>query len=183
MKYDTDAKAVVGPRIRCQGCGALVSLSLAAGPNGRQSLACSRCGAVVLPMSGAVTGTADQWRVLVVDDEPDIRLLIRLLLRQDKRFTVVGEACDGESAVEMAAAHKPDFVLLDIAMPGLNGWAALPQIRESVPGCRVVMCSATSPEDHKEHVTEADAYVEKLDIRDQIPDLLVALSGSNPSTN
>jgi CheY-like chemotaxis protein len=183
MKFDTDTKAVAGPRIRCQGCGALVSLALAAGPNGKQTLACSRCGAVVLPMSGSVSGTADQWRVLVVDDEPDIRLLIRLLLRQDKRFTVVGEASDGESAVEMAAAHQPDFVLLDVAMPGLNGWAALPQIRESVPGCRVVMCSAASPEDHQQHIDEADAYVEKLDIRDQIPDLLVALGGTDPSNN
>ena len=183
MGLETDTKALVGPRIRCQGCGALVSLALAAGPNGRQSLACSRCGAVVLPMAGAVSGTDDQWRVLVVDDEPDIRLLIRLLLRQDKRFTVVAEACDGESAVEMAAAHKPDFVLLDIAMPGVNGWAALSQIRQSVPGCRVVMCSAASPEDHKQHLAEADAYVEKLDIREQIPDVLVALSGTSPSTN
>ena len=183
MEFQTDVKTVTSPRIRCQGCGALVSLSMAMGPNGRQLLACSRCGAVVLPMSGAISGTNDQWRVLVVDDEPDIRLLIRLLLRNDKRFTVVGEACDGESAIEMAAAHKPDFVLLDIAMPGVNGWAALPQIRESVPGCRVVMCSAASPHDHKQHLPEADAYVEKLDIREQIPDVLVALGGSKPSTN
>ena len=146
------------------------------GPNGHQSLACAQCGAVVLPVAGKVGDDQGQWRVLVVDDEPDIRLLIRLLLRQDKRFTVVAEAEDGASAIELAGVHQPDFVLLDIAMPGTNGWAALPQIRESVPGCRVVMCSAASPSDHRQHLSGADAYVEKLDIRDQIPEVLVALS-------
>jgi CheY-like chemotaxis protein len=170
-----DTKAPAGPRVRCQACSALVSLSLAVGPNGHQSLACSNCGAVVLPVAGTVAGDQAQWRVLVVDDEPDIRLLIRLLLRQDKRFTVVAEAADGATAVELAHEHQPDFVILDIAMPGTNGWSALPQIRESVPGCRVVMCSATSPDDHAQHLSAADAYVEKLDIRDKIPDLLVAL--------
>ena len=175
MNFQADTKAPSAPRIRCQGCGALVSLALAAGPNGHQSLACSRCGAVVLPVSGKVSNGEDQWRVLVVDDEPDIRLLIRLLLRQDKRFTVVGEACDGATAIELASEHQPDFVLLDIAMPGLNGWSALEEIRETVPGCRVVMCSAASPEDHKQHLADADGYVEKLDMRSKIPEVLVAL--------
>ena len=174
----TDTKAAAGPRIRCPGCGVLVSLSLAAGPDGHRSLACSRCGAVVLPIKTNANGEREPWRVLVVDDEPDIRLLIRLLLRGDKRFTVVGEACDGASAVEMATAHQPDFVLLDIAMPNGNGWAALSQIRQSVPGCRVVMCSAASPQDHQQHLAEADAYVEKLDIREQIPQVLVALGSA-----
>jgi CheY-like chemotaxis protein len=176
VKFLGDTKSAAGPRIRCQGCGALVSLSRAAGPNGHQTLACSQCGAVVLPVAGIIGEDQGQWRVLVVDDEPDIRLLIRLLLRQDKRFTVVAEACDGASAVELASEHQPDFVLLDIAMPGTNGWAALPKIRESVPGCRVVMCSAASPQDHKQHLASADGFVEKLDIRDQIPEVLVALS-------
>ena len=170
-----DTKAQAGPRIRCQACGTLVSLSTAAGPNGHQSLACSRCGAVVLPMAGHLDAGKGQWRVLVVDDEPDIRLLIRILLRQDKRFTVVAEAADGDAAIELANEHKPDFVLLDIAMPGTNGWAALGQIRQSVPGCRVVMCSATSPEAHRAHLASADGYVEKLEMREKIPTMLVAL--------
>lgn len=169
-----DTKAP-SPRVRCKGCGALVSLALAAGPNGHQSLACARCGTVVLPVSGEVETDNDQWRVLVVDDEPDIRLLLRLLLRQDKRFTVVGEAGDGAAAVELAHEFQPDFVLLDIAMPGVNGWTALKEIRQSVPGCRVVMCSAASPEDHQAHLAEADGYVEKLDMREKIPEVLVAL--------
>jgi CheY-like chemotaxis protein len=129
-------------------------------------------------MAGKVSGDQGQWRVLVVDDEPDIRLLIRLLLRQDKRFTVVAEAGDGAAAVDLASEHQPDFVLLDIAMPGTDGWTALSQIRQSVPGCRVVMCSAAAPEDHSQELGSADGYVEKLDMRHKIPDLLVALSDS-----
>jgi CheY-like chemotaxis protein len=176
MTYQVTVPGAYGPRIRCKACGSAVPLANAVGPNGSQSLACSNCGVVVLPLSAAADDRKTQWRVLVVDDEPDIRLLIRLLLRQDDRFLVVAEAEDGASAVALAGVHQPDFVLLDIAMPGTDGWTALSQIRASVPDCRVVMCSAASPNDHRQHLSEADGYVEKLQIREKIPDLLVSLS-------
>lgn len=81
-------------------------------------------------------------RVLVADDDPDMRLLARSLLDVDARFEVVGDASDGHQAVERAREHRPDVVLLDAAMPRLGGLDALPLLRRAAPGARVVMFTA-----------------------------------------
>ena len=60
-------------------------------------------------------------RVLIVDDEPPARARLAALLAELPGFDVVGEAGDGQSAVEAAMAHDPDIVLLDIRMPGMDG--------------------------------------------------------------
>jgi DNA-binding NarL/FixJ family response regulator len=81
-------------------------------------------------------------RVVLVDDSADLRALVRMALEREPDFTVVGEAGDGASAVETVAAHKPHLVLLDIAMPVMDGLQALTLIREECPGSIVVMLSA-----------------------------------------
>jgi chemotaxis response regulator CheB len=73
-----------------------------------------------------------RWRVLVVDDSPQIRDLVRYNLEADGRFDVVGEAEDGERAIRLAAELQPDAVVLDVAMPKMNGLDALPLIRRAV---------------------------------------------------
>ena len=87
-------------------------------------------------------------RVLLVDDHPDIRLLVRIGLEADGRFEVVGEATDGREAVDVVCAGAsgeggcPDAVLLDLAMPVMDGMEALPLILEQCPHTRVVVFSA-----------------------------------------
>ena len=87
-------------------------------------------------------------RVLLVDDHPDIRLLVRIGLEADGRFEVVGEATDGREAVDAVCAGAaseagcPDAVLLDLAMPVMDGMEALPLILEQCPETRVVVFSA-----------------------------------------
>src|SRR5207249_430087 len=81
-------------------------------------------------------------RVLLVDDLPDIRLVMRLLLEADGRAEVVGEASDGAQAVELARELHPDAVILDLRMPGMDGVQALPLIRDASPGTVVVALSA-----------------------------------------
>jgi DNA-binding NarL/FixJ family response regulator len=81
-------------------------------------------------------------RVVLVDDSADLRALVRMALEREPDFTVVAEAADGASAVETVAAHKPHLVLLDIAMPVMDGLQALTLIREECPGSIVVMLSA-----------------------------------------
>ena len=66
-------------------------------------------------------------RILVVDDEPRMRDLIRLYLQTD--FAVL-EAGDGLGALRLLAAEQPDLILLDVMMPGLDGWATLQRVRE-----------------------------------------------------
>lgn len=85
--------------------------------------------------------------VLVVDDHPLTREALASLLGQHG-FAVVGEASDGEEAVVRAAQLNPDIVLLDLAMPGVDGLSALPRIREAAPDAEVVVLTASETEDN-----------------------------------
>ncbi len=80
-------------------------------------------------------------RVLVVDDVEDLRMLFRTILDADERFEVVGEAGDGVEAIEKAAALRPDVIMLDIAMPRLDGLQAIPRLHEAAPGTRILVLS------------------------------------------
>ncbi len=85
---------------------------------------------------------ASPIRVVLIDDSDDLRLLVRLALEREPDFSVVAEAPDGDSGVAAVAAHMPHLVLLDIAMPVMDGLQALTLIREESPGSIVVMLSA-----------------------------------------
>jgi DNA-binding NarL/FixJ family response regulator len=85
---------------------------------------------------------ASPIRVVLVDDSDDLRLMVRLALEREPDFVVVAEAADGDSGLAAVAAHKPHLVLLDIAMPVMDGLQALTLIREDSPGSIVVMLSA-----------------------------------------
>lgn len=102
-------------------------------------------------------------RVLVADDTPDIRALLRIVLSRQDDFVVVAEAADGREAVDMAAEHRPDLVLLDLAMPGLDGLEAIPGVRAAVPDCKIVVLSGYNAGHQAAAVLEAgaDAYLEK----------------------
>jgi DNA-binding NarL/FixJ family response regulator len=86
-------------------------------------------------------------RVLVVDDHPLTRGALSALLEQHE-FAVVGEAGDGEEAIDKARALLPDLVLLDLSMPGLSGLEALPRLRAAAPGCEVVVLTASGTEEN-----------------------------------
>jgi DNA-binding NarL/FixJ family response regulator len=72
-------------------------------------------------------------RVLLADDEAMIRAGLTAVLATDPGITVVAEAADGREAVELAHAHRPDVVLMDIRMPGLDGLAAAAELRDVAP--------------------------------------------------
>jgi DNA-binding NarL/FixJ family response regulator len=78
-------------------------------------------------------------RVVVADDEPLVRSGLRLILASDPRIEVVGEAGDGDGALDAVARHRPDLVLLDIQMPGRDGLDAAAAIRSGFPAVRVVI--------------------------------------------
>ena len=81
-------------------------------------------------------------RVLVVDDHPVMRVGLRTVLEALGDIRVVAEAADGEEAVGQAEALKPDVVLLDCRLPGMDGVAVARTLRERCPGVRVVALSA-----------------------------------------
>lgn len=105
--------------------------------------------------------------VLVVDDEADLRDVLRLRLEADGRFKIIGEADDGEKAIGLAEQLQPDVVLLDLLMPGLDGREALPGIVAAAPTSMIVIFSAVPSKNAAEQTTElgAFAYLEKTRVR------------------
>src|SRR5947209_5563062 len=81
--------------------------------------------------------------ILLVDDHQMLRQGLRALLEQGK-FTVVGEASNGREAIEIAARLRPQLVVMDLSMPDLNGIDATRQIRQAVPGIKVIALTAHS---------------------------------------
>jgi DNA-binding NarL/FixJ family response regulator len=78
-------------------------------------------------------------RVLIVDDHRVVIEGIKSLLLDQDGFTVVGEALHGGEAVDLVQRHRPDIVIMDISMPGLDGVAATTRIKESWPDTRIVI--------------------------------------------
>ncbi len=114
--------------------------------------------------SGATTeSVAARRRVLLVDDNPDIRLLVRIGLESSGGFDVVGEACDGQEALDAVDRSCPDVVLLDLAMPVMDGFTALPLLKRRCPDMRVVVFSASDSASTRQRVTTGgcDAFLRK----------------------
>ena len=86
-------------------------------------------------------------RVLIADDHAVVRQGLRTYLELQADVDVVGEAADGEAAVREAARHEPDVVLLDLAMPRLDGVAALGELRDEVPDARVIVLTSFGDDD------------------------------------
>jgi DNA-binding NarL/FixJ family response regulator len=80
-------------------------------------------------------------RVLLADDLPQIRKIMRRALERDGRFEIVGEANNGLEAVEIATFTKPDAMVLDLAMPEMNGMEAIPRILSASPHTKIVVLS------------------------------------------
>jgi DNA-binding NarL/FixJ family response regulator len=87
-------------------------------------------------------------QVLVADDEAMVRAGILAILASDEGIEVVGEAADGRQAVELARAHRPHVVLLDIRMPVLDGLAAANEMVAVAPDSRVIMLTTFGQDDY-----------------------------------
>ena len=97
------------------------------------------------PFAGEPDGP--RQRVLLVEDTEDIRLIMRLAIERDGRFEVAGEAANGAEAVAHCNERCPDAVLLDLLMPEMDGYTALPLIKQHCPDANVVVFTAVaSPE-------------------------------------
>ncbi|MCX6396884.1 MAG: response regulator [Propionibacteriales bacterium] len=115
-------------------------------------------------------------RVLIVDDSEDIRTLLRLQLTRVGGFDIIGEAADGLDGVDKARSLRPDLVLLDLAMPRMDGLQALPMIRAAVPGVRVIVLSGFNTGDLEAQALSAgaDRYLTK---GGTVGDLVAAING------
>jgi DNA-binding NarL/FixJ family response regulator len=105
------------------------------------------------------------FRILLADDHEVVRAGLRALLEEQQGWEVVAEAVDGREAVEKATKLKPDAVVIDIAMPSLNGLEAVRQIVKAVPHCRVLVLTMYDSDPLIQQVLQAGArgYLLKSD--------------------
>ena len=102
-------------------------------------------------------------RVVIADDTPDIRRLLRWSIEPDGRFEVVGEASNGAEALDLVSDIQVDAILLDLAMPVMDGLQAIPRIKLASPDTRIVVLSGFDQEAMAGEAISrgADAYLEK----------------------
>lgn len=120
-----------------------------------------------------------QYKILIVDDDENICELLRLYLEKDGFETVV--ANDGEQAVKMASQYRPDLILLDIMLPGLDGWQVCREIRKTME-TPIIMLTAKGETFDKILGLElgADDYVTKpFDTKEVIARIKAVLRRSN----
>ncbi len=112
----------------------------------------------------------DRIRILVVDDAPDVVELICALLGWESAIEVVGTADNGFRAVAAVARLEPDLVLLDVNMPGMNGFAAATRLRTYYPSLKIVMASADADSAMPDVCREsgADAFLWKGDLTERL---------------
>ena len=81
--------------------------------------------------------------VVIVDDELDFRLIVRALLRGlADGVTIVGEAADGEEALQLVRRTRPDLLICDVIIPGLNGVEVARRVRDELPQTRTILMSS-----------------------------------------
>lgn len=111
--------------------------------------------------------------VVIVDDQAEMRALVRKLLSRAGGFQIVGEAVNGLDAIEVVGTMQPQAVVLDIAMPLMNGIEAIPRIIEQAPNSQIIVFSSMADDETIDHALKLGAkdYVGKnapTDLSDRI---------------
>jgi diguanylate cyclase (GGDEF)-like protein/PAS domain S-box-containing protein len=120
--------------------------------------------------------------VVLVDDSPSDRRLMRIALEASATFSVVGEAASGEAAIAMAADTHPDLLVLDMSMTGMNGLEAVGPIHDASPATRVVFLSGFLSSALAQAAIHAGAYMnfdKSVPFETVVTQLASALSGDN----
>ena len=126
----------------------------------------------------------ERWSVVIVDDDPDVHLLTMTVLDLDGRFRVISGATDGDMAVAVCSAAPPDAIVLDLTMPGMDGWTALPLLRAAAPNAAIVVLSVFPDPVTLARVllSGADEYLDKQTSWSELPPVLAAVCERRRST-
>ncbi len=131
-------------------------------------------------ISGGTDAPSRRATVVLADDVPAIRTLLRHTLQDS--FEILGEAGDGGEAIALAEALRPDLVLLDLNMPGLDGLQAITAIRDRAPATQIVVLTGleSSVVELQARDLGATDFIEKSAPLDAVHDRLRALVGRPP---
>jgi DNA-binding NarL/FixJ family response regulator len=118
--------------------------------------------------AGAANQSRMAIRILIADDEPAFRAFVRTLLGASA--TVIGEAENADQAVELASSARPDVVLVDLELPGLDGPEVARRIKAALPEARVLLLTSHDEEAYLAATgkTGADALLPKREVRTRI---------------
>jgi DNA-binding NarL/FixJ family response regulator len=119
-------------------------------------------------------GSAVPLRVLIADDDQDIRSLVSFVLCRDPAIVLIGEAGDSEAAVGLVRQQQPDVVVMDVRMPGGGGLDATRRIKGEWPATKVLVLTSLTDDDTRDaaFVNGADSF---LDMREIATSLLPAI--------
>lgn len=120
-------------------------------------------------------------RILLADDHALVRAGIRALVQRVSECEVVGEAGDGRSALQLAKTLQPDVVLLDVAMPELNGLDAIPRILKQNPKIAIIVLSMHASREYVLRAVQAGAagYVLKNAVVDELENAIRTVARGN----
>jgi DNA-binding NarL/FixJ family response regulator len=120
-------------------------------------------------------GTPQPVRVLLVDDEPMFLEALKALLEADERVDVVAVAGNGPDAIKLAVTVRPDVALVDLALPGVDGFETTRLLLAQTPSIKVVVISGVSDETGADAAYEAGAtrFLFKGDLHEEIADAIV----------
>lgn len=111
-----------------------------------------------------------KYQVLLVDDNPVVRRIVRQVLEKESTLTICGEASDGGEAIDKATSLQPDIVILDLSMPVMNGLEAAPKIRTLLPDACLILFTLYGNHEVEKAAKHAgfDAVISKADRGDKL---------------
>lgn len=113
-------------------------------------------------------------RIVAIDDEPDLRALLRARFARSERFTLVADAADAASGLREVQRHRPDIVLLDLDLPDEDGRKLLPRLVARSPRSMVVVLSGLDPAQARDATLAAGAFafLEKIQVGREVETVL-----------
>lgn len=117
------------------------------------------------------------YGVVVVDDAPDLRMLIALAFRRDGRLEVLAAVGDGQQGIDAVRAHGPDVVVMDVSMPVMDGLTATRKLKEEFPRLPIMILTGYGDTRVREEAARAgaDEFMDKTEPLTAVADAVAAL--------